>query len=626
MKNNKTFLILSSLLSLALFSCNSTTSSNKSNDDDTKDNETISLINNGISEYKVLIPSSPNSNESFASSELVYFLESSTGAKLEILDDSSLQDDKYISLGLTSKLKNSSLYKEENYGLSGYRVFNENDNIYIYGSTLDGEGTLYGTYDFLHELIGFEVYSSDEIYYKKINNVAFNKKDEIVKPSFDTRVIGYKSTNSDSLLSKRLRLTNQYSDQKWFGFGHSQLSTFLDITKRDEKIESGEWDSSWFSNGLKNPRFVQLCYTGGEKLVKAVADRFIEFFIAYPNAMYFMFGQEDNANFCTCQRCLSAMEEWGCNTAGLQIAFMNEVIKITENWIEQNQKGREIRYVVFSYMDTTNPPVKVNGDFIVPFSNKVVPSDKLYFYFAPIGSDFSSSLDSISNKTYFDAIKGWNVLAGGRILCYIYDINFSNYFINFYNVNSTKDMYKKYKEFGVTYMYTQGPLDTSVPGFEQARIYIESKLMWDVDRNYEDLLNDFLIHYYGDASIFVKKYWDLTFDACEEYAVKGNYIGGIYSAINDSSLWNEGLVSAFRKTFDEAYSSIEKTRLLDLTRYEEIYSRLKKIEVTVLFLELSYYQSYFSESEIEQKKNDFEKYCKQLGMNKTSEGGNLPTV
>jgi hypothetical protein len=53
---------------------------------------------------------------------------------------------------------------------------------------------------------------------------------------------------------------------------------------------------------------MQLCWTAGEELERATADRFIEFFQQYPDAEYFMFGQEDNLCNCNCADCRSTME------------------------------------------------------------------------------------------------------------------------------------------------------------------------------------------------------------------------------------------------------------------------------------------------------------------------------
>ena len=605
------------------FSSSSLDSSSSSSSEEPK--KVFSIIDDGFSDYKIVIPAEANANLNLASSELSYFLSQSTGCSLSVVSDEAAPS-KYISLGVTKLLQASPSYDKdkEDYGLSGYRIFAEDENVYIYGTSSKSLGTLYGVYDFLGESIGYQAYASDEYYYETKSSVSYCVKDEVTIPSFDTRCIGYKETNTDATLARRLRLENQAGSDDWYGFGHSQINGFyFNVADREEKIASKEWQSDWFANGSAEASNNQLCYTGGEKLVKMVANAMIEKIKAYPDATYFMFGQQDNSSFCTCSRCEKAKKEWGCNTSGLQIAFMNEVIKITDAYLEANEPGRKVRYVVFSYMETVSAPVKKENDEYVPYSEKVIPNENLYFYYAPIGTDFSKGLDEVDNQTYYEAIKGWNAIASGRILCYLYDINFRNYFINFYNVNTVKNMYSLYKKFGVTYMYSQGPLDTAVPCFEEARVYIESRLMWDVSLDYETLLDDFLTHYYGPASSYVKQYWDLTFNACAEFSAAGNPIGGIYSAIGTTDLWDEPLVSAFRSCFDKAYESISGLELEDPTLYSTLFTRLKKIELTVLFLELSNYADYFSSDEQKQKKSDFDKYCAQFGITKTSEGGGI---
>ncbi len=616
---------LLSLLTLASCGSPSEPASSTSSEDSGEKGESLTLISEGLSDYKIVIPEGGSTYLSLASSELSYFLQQSSGCKLDVVSEKS-NPSKYISLGITSQLKSSSLYNgDKDYGLSGYRVYSENENIYIYGTSAKEKGALYGVYDFLADTIGYEAYASDDYHFDVKDKVTYITKDEEVIPSFDTRAIGYKCTNGDSTLSTRLRLENQQGSDDWYGFGHSQINGFyFNVAEREEKVASGEWQDDWFASASNSASVNQLCYTGGEKLVEMVASSIIAKMKSHSDITYFMFGQQDNTNFCSCERCNKAKQEWGCNTAGLQVAFMNDVIEICDKYLEENEPGREVRYVVFAYNETTSAPVKEENGKYVPYSDKVIPNEHLYFYFAPIGTDFSSGLDSISNETYYKAIQGWNVLAKGRILCYLYDINFKNYFINFYNVNSVKNMYSLYRKFGVSYMYSQGPLDTSVPCFEEARVYIESKLMWDLSLDYETLLDDFLSEYYGAASKAIKEYWDLTFNACAEYSAGGNYIGGIYSAIGSTELWSEALVSAFRRCFDEAYESISSLELENPSLYETLYKRLKKLELTVLFLELSNYSQYFSSDELVIKKSDFTKYCAEFGVTKSSEGGSLP--
>lgn len=617
---------LPALALLALSSCSSSNGGNQSESSSKQEGTSLTFVSDGLSNYKILIPEGESANLALASSELNYFIKQSTGCSIDVVTDAT-KPDKYISLGLTKQLKSSSSYKEgESYGDSGYRIFSEGENVFIYGTSSKNLGTLYGVYDFLHDSIGYEAYAGDEYYYQTKDVVSCSVKDEVVLPSFDTRSIGYMTLHSDGTLSRRLRLVNQYGNDDWYAFGHSQINGFyFNVADRAEKVASGEWQDDWFATPSSEAAHNQLCYTGGEKLVEMVASAMIEKIAAYPETTYFMFGQQDNTDFCTCSRCLKAKEEWGGNTSGLQIAFMNSVISKTEAYLKENEPGREVRYVVFSYMETVTPPVKEENGEYVPYSDKVIPSDHLYFYYAPIGTDFAAGLDSINNDTYYKAIQGWNVLAHGRILCYLYDINFKNYFLNFYNVNTVANMYELYRRFGVTYMYSQGPLDTCVPCFEEARTYVESKLMWDTSRNYESTLEDFFAHYYGPASDCVKQYWDLTFNALSEYSAEGNYIGGIYSALNSGDLWTEALVSAFRRCFQEAYSTIATLELENPSAYETYFKRLKKIELTVLYLELSNYSQYFSDDQLAQKKSDFNKYCAEFGIGKDTEGGSLPS-
>ena len=41
------------------------------------------------------------------------------------------------------------------------------------------------------------------------------------------------------------------------------------------------------------------------------------------------------------------------------------------------------------------------------------------------------------------------------------------------------------------------------------RLFVESQLLWNLDQNYDDLVHDFMVHYYKDAASYLEQYYQL---------------------------------------------------------------------------------------------------------------------
>ena len=455
------------------------------------------IVNNSRTDYSVVIPRNANKNEKTAAETVITYLSKSTGAKFGVLTDADVVSGMhYISLGNTSlfskEFKDVSMNKLDG-KISSYFISTKSDNIYVYSNPNErGEGTLYGTFDLLHYLVDYEYYASDEIYYtmkSSINLLDF--KDFFIEPSFDGRSIGNFHLMYNQDVCDNYRVINQYRGTEWVSeiYGHGQVTKFV----RPQDMLNGrtlhESHPDWFSNQAAETAETtnnQLCWSAGTELENYVADRMINYLQQNKDATYFMFGQEDNSgHFCKCERCQKAIRDYAVNYAGLQIIFMNRVIEKTNAWINANQPGRQVRYVVFAYYATKNAPcVEKNGTW-VPANEHIIPHKDLYFLYAPITCNFAVPLENqyYNSNTYLE-LKQWTAVAGGKVMVYFYDTNFTHYFANFYNFGTVKAMYQTAKDQGVMYMYTQGATDTNTACFSDMREYVESKLMWNLNLDY----------------------------------------------------------------------------------------------------------------------------------------------
>ena len=86
------------------------------------------------------------------------------------------------------------------------------------------------------------------------------------------------------------------------------------------------------------------------------------------------------------------------------------------------------------------------------------------------------------------------------------------------------------------------------------RYFVESQILWDTSKNYDDLVNEFIGHFYKDAAEEIRTYYDLTRMRYEQASVLNgtSYASDIYSNIGDSDIWTEGVVDQIDRIFKKA--------------------------------------------------------------------------
>lgn len=617
-------LLLCAVMLFALAACNK----NDTPTDNKPDKTAYNLVQDGVSEYKIVLSATATANELFAANELANFLNLATGAELEIVTDEEYpSSDAIIAIGNTKQAQAANAVSGQNLATSSFVLKTVGNSLYVTADKNgDGEACLYGVYQILQDAVNFRVYAADEIGYDTDNDtIPLYNYDKVYKPTFDQRELGYASIANDETYKKRMRLVWHDTDVRWTLHGHTQASHFVNPDFSDtlhpehEGMTYGQAHPDWFDGG-------QLCWSAGAEMERVAAEKLIRYIENYPQGEYIMLGQMDNTDYCSCDRCKKKMAELGINPAGMQILLLNNVIKIAEQWRAENRPEQDVKYVTFAYNGTLQPPVKKDGNGnLVAINDQVKPHDKLYIYFTPIETDFAVDLSNQRNLSVMEALNGWNALASGRIMVYIYDINFHNYFINFNNFGTVEGMYRDYLDNGVYYMYSQGPIDTCVPCFQEMRVFVESQLMWDIGQGYDNLVNEFMQAYYRDAAPAVRKFYELIRNRyARYYAVDDTSLGGgIYDSIGDSDIWTENLVNALGDALDDALSAVEKYKTTDNELYAKLHDRIMKEYLSVIFLKLSYYQASYTSAQIAEMKANFKYYTTYFQITNYAENDSL---
>lgn len=593
------------------------------------------LVNGGISEYRILLAENSLGNELVAAQELQTFLYQSTGATLPILyGDDVAENAPIISIGQTERADAASLSVD---GLelnrSGYLMKTVGNSLYIIADEqFEGLGCVYAVYDLLEDCIDYRYYHSDEIRVAEKQNVELYKYDDVVTPTFDFRSTWYPSLN-DEEHRRRLRYFQFNEEYGWKA--HTQTGVIVNKniyfadhafgeTKTVENADGSttEVPDHWFSNMAAQ----QLCWTAGEEMEYVAASDLYNNIVNNPDKLYFQIGQADNTGYCTCERCEKAKAEWAMNDAGLQINFANNVTKIINEWVKRDYpEGRDVRIVLFAYMGTNVPPVVQNAEGKwVAFSEKVKPISNVYFEYAPIYTNYSYTLEDVENEdTYNDLLK-WNDLLGekGRLMLWTYETNFHHFLYQFNNFATFREQLATYAENNVDYIFSQGAALTNQPCFQEMRLFVESQLMWDINKNYAELVNEFMYAFYKDAAPEMLEYYNFIKMRYEQMEVLfGHEFSTIYSDIGSKQIWTAGVVDAISGIFERAYAKIEHYKTEDPEMYTKLYERMKEIELTLIYTKLRYYHGDYSQEVINQMVDDFNYYSSKFDINRVQENG-----
>ncbi|MBO7345095.1 MAG: DUF4838 domain-containing protein, partial [Clostridia bacterium] len=174
---------------------------------------------------------------------------------------------------------------------------------------------------------------------------------------------------------------------------------------------------------------------------------------------------------------------------------------------------KEYYICCFSYQWSQPAPVKVDsktGEY-VPVNQNVVAHKDLYVMYAPISICYYHSIDDLScsmNIAGREQLNGWSAITD-RMLIWDYSCNYWNFLWWFPNISVLKDNLQKYKDLGVVMVRTQGPAFDKNSYHNNLLTYLLSKLMWDIDRNVYDLVEEFNRYYFEEGAEYMNDFINL---------------------------------------------------------------------------------------------------------------------
>lgn len=578
----------------------------------------------------IVVPENATDAETLAAEDLKNFFDEATGITLSVIPDSLAEsfysEVRYFSVGNTSLLSEAGIGLEKqdlgvDLGANGYilktyeKTYGDINARVVFMAGGDGYGTLYAVQEFLKETFGYEVYAvyaeggdyvganytGEYTLETGVVNKAFSAMDKIIVPDMEWLLSGYYAVayGTAYLGEKEADLAEKKAWATRMGY---QISNDILMYSTDAELTINsihnlvdyvpyevwsathpEWYSNYYDSSIAETK-VQLCLSNEEMYETAFLPALKHLILMNEDKSYVTITQEDYQNtWCTCSACSADKVTYGSNS-GNYIQFANKVASDIKVWLDEECNGAEVNIVIFAYYDTAEPPVMKNADgTYAPIDESVTLSDNIVLYWVASRSghnvnwsrpldDTQYPINGVTNYAYYENLVQWSALTN-RLMVWSYDNNFVDYMTFFNTFNSLQGNMQIFKEFGAEYVLNQGGSNNGFgSNFQDLKIYLSSKLRWDVNADVDALTNDFFANYYKDAAEPMLALYNALVDKFS-YATYNGVKTAIYLK---RTLFPKADLYEYLGLIDEAYTAIAKYETTNPTLYSKLYNRITR--------------------------------------------------
>ncbi len=482
----------------------------------------IILAEDQVSRYRIVIPFAATTFELKASEVLQDYILQISGAALPIVKAGEHKSRYEIVLGQNERLDelkagiNLNMLKED-----GFVIRTDSMRLIIAGG--NEKGTLYGVYTFLEDYLGCRMYSPSVKLIPKQTRIRLGKINSTQVP-----VIGFRDTHY------RVAWNAGYTE--WHKLDHDEkggrpdwgmwVHTFNALVPPETYYQ----DHPEYFSMVKGKRIpTQLCLTNPEvlditiqNLRRKIAEK--------PDALYWSVSQNDNKDYCTCDKC-KAIDDREGSPSGSIVHFVNQVA--------DQFPDKMISTLAYEYGRHAPKTLKPRDNVNIMLCSIEAHRDK------PITED-AKSADFVRD------VEDWGKIAKD-IIVWDYVIQFNNLISPFPNLHVLKPNIQFFAKNGVNAMFEQG--NREVGGeFAELRTYLISKLLWNPEANVDTLMNDFLRGYYGGAAKSIRKY----IDEMRVALLQSGQPLRIFGTPNEAatSYLTPSLIERYQMIFDEAEQAV----------------------------------------------------------------------
>jgi hypothetical protein len=497
----------------------------------------ITLVSNGHSDYRIIIPSSPTAIEQRAAETLQKYVQRISGVQLPIARDERHNAIPAVFIGQTSKAEKINGGKM---AAESYRLQTDGKDLVICSG--NGRGLMYGVYAFLENYLHCKKISNDPAIVPAATSVVIpgNIHDEY-KPSFVYREVYYPASHDAEYLEWNQL---QQLDDLWGLWGHSynKLVPAQTYFKTHPEYYA-------LVKGVRQPS--QLCLSN-EAVFNIVVSDLKKRMADNKDALYWSVSPNDDNGYCECDKCRAIDNEQG-SPSGSLIQFVNRVARAFPD--------KKITTLAYGYTHKAPKNLK--------------PASNVYVFLSDIDAYRDKPLAEEGTATSFRSdLKAWGGLTK-NLFVWDYVTQFTNYLAPFPNFRTLQPNIQYLKENGVKGIFAQGSGDT-YGEWAELRSYVLAKLMENDKVNVRQLVSSFLTDYYGNAAKYLQQYFDMLQDKMAASKRKLDIYGNPVNEWN--SYLSPELLDEYSTLFDKAEAVVEGNKTME----ERVMRARLPLEYTVL--------------------------------------------
>ena len=555
----------------------------------------LTLVVEGSTEYAIVIPEDPTTQEQKAADDLAHWLKEMTGAEFPVASDGKAQSDRVVSVGKTTLLQAAGLrIAKTDLGNEGYAIGVQGEALYLVGGKK--RGPINAVYALLEEDLGCRWYAGGTSHIPKRPSLKFSPVPRTSVPALEIRDPFYKvAFDGTWSLRNRTNAPSAEIPEEWGGHMNYALfvHTFNTLLPPSEYFD--EHPEYFMMDGSGNRITRQLCTTNPD-VVRIVTDSVLRILKEHPDAEIISVSKNDGGATCQCPKCKALDEAEGSDAASL-LFLVNKVA----GEVEKHYPDAIVS--TLAYLETVNPPKTVR-----PRSNVAI---RLCTDNCMWSHPFTPAREI---EAFNKALVGWGAIHK-RIHIWDYCVNFSHYTAPMPNLDVIADNIRFFLAYNAKGVMEQGAYQS--PGAERdlLRAWVLAKFMWDPTRNIDDLTQDFIWGYFGKAAPAVAAYDELLKEAASEHAESMKAPeGGIRYRMDAPFLSKEFL----RKAVD-LYDQAEA-----LADDEETLHRVQCDRLPIMYVQLcrgpEFVQELFGETRYAQLVDKFEATARRVGLTHIYEG------
>ena len=447
------------------------------------------LFKNKKTDYRIILGENASESEKWAASELQKYLKQISGAEFSVESDNAEQTDKEIIIGYnrhSAKLLGEG-YAEPDTSDESFVYKNVGPSIVLTGGKV--RGTMYAVFTFLEREFGVRWYTPEVTVVPDRQGCSFEHIYHAEAPTLRVRNdFYYEAFDPEWAAHNKMNGSMGYRKQPGGVEGYWAVHTFYQLMPPKEFYkEHPEYYS--LIDGKRVYDHAQLCLTNPDVL-DIITKRLEEKIVENPGNLIYSVSQNDWHNPCQCDKCQAIAKKEG-GESGVVLWFVNQVA-------ERIKKDFPDKYVgTLAYQYTRKPP------------KHITPKDNVVIRLCSIECCFAHPLErGPENKAFMDDMKGWSSIAP-HLYIWDYVVNFSHYIMPYPNFAVLQPNIRTFIENNAIGIMEQAAYQSRGGEFAELRAYLIAKLLWNVNVDVDEVVDDFMYGYYGRAGQYVGEYFDL---------------------------------------------------------------------------------------------------------------------